>query len=93
MAIAQRVLAARSLKHARAACLLAAFLKITPVFILCYPGIIGRALFGDCVAGASHSLSGTEDNLGHHRLPPVCMSCCLTGVPGLGTQHQRRGEL
>jgi uncharacterized sodium:solute symporter family permease YidK len=53
MAIAQRVLAARNLKHARMACLLAAALKILPVFILCYPGIIGRALFGDCVGGAN----------------------------------------
>ena len=51
MAIAQRVLAARSLNHARAACLFAAILKLTPVFIMCIPGIIARALYGDCVAG------------------------------------------
>ena len=53
MAIAQRVLAAKNLQHARAACLLAAVLKITPVFIMCYPGIIARVLYGDCVAGAN----------------------------------------
>ena len=35
MAIAQRVLAAKNLHHARAACLFAAVLKITPVFIMC----------------------------------------------------------
>ena len=35
MAIAQRVLAAKNLQHARAACLFAAVLKITPVFIMC----------------------------------------------------------
>ena len=50
-AIAQRVLAARSLNHARAACLFAAVLKLTPVFIMCVPGIIARVLYGDCVAG------------------------------------------
>lgn len=127
MAIAQRVLAARSLQHARAACLLAAFLKITPVlrqlaqspmlgppdvgpsgplsqistcnaritsdcgnfqclspvniattlklaphqqvFILCYPGIIGRALFGDCVAGENSNK--TFPTLIVRLLPPV----------------------
>lgn len=40
MAIAQRVLAAKNLQHARAACLFAAVLKITPVFIMCCKRVV-----------------------------------------------------
>lgn len=43
--IVQRVLSARSIDDARRGSLLAAFLKITPIFILVLPGLIAYALF------------------------------------------------
>jgi len=44
-AIVQRVLSTRTVHHAKASCLLAGFLKITPMFLMAYPGIIARKLF------------------------------------------------
>ena len=41
----QRVLAARSFMDVRMGIVLAAFLKILPVFMLVYPGIIARVMF------------------------------------------------
>ncbi len=46
-AMVQRVLGARSEAHARGGTMLAALLKITPVFVLVLPGIIARALYSD----------------------------------------------
>lgn len=46
-AMVQRVLGARSESQARGGTMLAAFLKITPVFVLVLPGIIARALYSD----------------------------------------------
>lgn len=43
--IVQRVLSARSIDDARRGSLLAAFFKITPIFILVLPGLIAVALF------------------------------------------------
>ena len=44
-AIVQRVLSARSLDHARASTTFAGFLKITPVFLMVFPGLVARRLF------------------------------------------------
>lgn len=41
----QRVLAARSVAHARGGAILAGFLKIIPVFIMVLPGVIAVAIF------------------------------------------------
>lgn len=43
--IVQRLLSARSIDDARRGSLLAAFLKITPIFVLVLPGMIAYALF------------------------------------------------
>jgi len=43
--VVQRVLAAKSVAHARAGCLVAAYLKILPPLIMVIPGMIARALF------------------------------------------------
>lgn len=45
--IVQRVLSARNEAHARGGAILAAFLKILPVFILVLPGLMARALYPD----------------------------------------------
>ena len=43
--IVQRVLAAKSIAHAKAGTVMAGFLKILPVFMLIIPGMIARALY------------------------------------------------
>lgn len=49
--IVQRVLAARNVQQARRGTLLAAFLKILPVFIFVLPGLIAAALYADIKGG------------------------------------------
>ncbi|KAJ8300675.1 hypothetical protein KUTeg_022194 [Tegillarca granosa] len=48
--IVQRSLAAKNLSHAKAGSILAGYLKLIPLFIMIFPGIISRALFPDEVA-------------------------------------------
>ena len=45
----QRVLAARSLSHARAGTLLAGYLKVLPLFMIIIPGMISRVLYPEIV--------------------------------------------
>lgn len=49
-AITQRVLGAKSVQDARYGTLLAAFLKILPVFLFILPGLCGKVLFPDAEA-------------------------------------------
>ncbi|XP_067122595.1 sodium/glucose cotransporter 4-like [Centruroides vittatus] len=48
--IVQRALSARSMVHAKAGCILAGYLKLTPLFLLVLPGMAARILFPDIVA-------------------------------------------
>ena len=41
----QRALAAKNLTHAKAGTILDAYLKILPMFIMVFPGMISRILF------------------------------------------------
>lgn len=59
--IVQRTLASKSLAHAKGGCIFAAILKILPLFIIVFPGMISRVLFPDDVACAS---------------PEACMEVC-----------------
>ncbi len=43
--IVQRNLAAKSVSHSKAACVLASYLKILPFFLFTWPGMISRILF------------------------------------------------
>ncbi len=47
--IVQRTLAAKNLAHAKGGCIFAAALKVLPMFIIVYPGMISRVLFPDDV--------------------------------------------
>jgi sodium/myo-inositol cotransporter 3 len=48
--MAQRVLAAKSISHARGGTLLAGYLKMLPLFMIIIPGMISRALYPNIVA-------------------------------------------
>lgn len=43
--IVQRALAAKNLTHARAGCIFAGYLKFFPLFLMVFPGMMGRILF------------------------------------------------
>uniref|UniRef100_A0A3B3CGQ1 Solute carrier family 5 member 2 n=1 Tax=Oryzias melastigma TaxID=30732 RepID=A0A3B3CGQ1_ORYME len=45
--IVQRCLAARSLTHVKAGCILCGYLKLLPMFLMVFPGMISRILFPD----------------------------------------------
>ncbi|BFZ17588.1 hypothetical protein BsWGS_20627 [Bradybaena similaris] len=59
--IVQRALAAKNLSHAKAGCLLAAYLKFLPLWLIVFPGMIARVLYTDKVACAD---------------PAVCQQVC-----------------
>lgn len=48
--IVQRTLAAKDLSNAKIGCVIAGFIKITPMFLIIMPGMISRILFTDEVA-------------------------------------------
>ncbi|XP_033614363.1 sodium/myo-inositol cotransporter 2 isoform X6 [Fukomys damarensis] len=50
--IVQRSLAAKSLSHAKGGSLVAAYLKVLPLFLMVFPGMASRVLFPDQVACA-----------------------------------------
>lgn len=43
--IVQRCLAARSLTHVKAGCIMCGYLKLLPMFLMVFPGMISRVLF------------------------------------------------
>ncbi|PAA76206.1 hypothetical protein BOX15_Mlig000804g2 [Macrostomum lignano] len=51
--LVQRILAAKDLTHAKAGTAMAAILKILPLFIMIWPGMVARILFPDVVACGS----------------------------------------
>ncbi|MCG6186312.1 sodium:solute symporter [Maribellus maritimus] len=70
--IVQRVLGAKTQKDAQAGAIFAGFLKILPVFILVFPGVIGYVLFKDVI--------GTNSNMA---LPVMINQLLPTGLKGL----------
>ncbi|XP_071496854.1 sodium/glucose cotransporter 4-like [Diadema antillarum] len=63
--IVQRALAAKSLAHAKGGCVMAAFLKVLPMFIIVFPGMVSRTLFPNSVACAD---------------PVECMAVCQSEI-------------
>lgn len=70
--IVQRVLAARSEHDAQIGPLFAGFIKILPVFILVFPGVIGYVLYGDRIGGDANQV-----------LPTLIQELVPTGLRGL----------
>ncbi|XP_044000096.1 sodium/glucose cotransporter 1-like [Gambusia affinis] len=48
--IVQRCLSAKNLSHVKAGCILCAYLKLLPMFLMVFPGMISRILYPDVVA-------------------------------------------
>lgn len=70
--IVQRVLGAKSEKHAKLGALFAGFLKILPVFIMVVPGILAFALFQDDIGTNTKSV-----------LPVLILKLMPIGLKGL----------
>lgn len=70
--IVQRTLGARSLAQGQLGALFAGFLKILPVFIVVFPGILGYALFRDRIGDDTRSV-----------LPFMIMNLLPAGLKGL----------
>ncbi|KAM5130385.1 sodium/myo-inositol cotransporter 2 isoform 3-T3 [Callospermophilus lateralis] len=85
--IVQRTLAARNLSHAKGGSLLAAYLKVLPLFIMVFPGMVSRILFPDQVACAHPEIcqkvcsnpSGCSDIA----YPKLVLELLPTGLRGL----------
>ncbi|XP_023372485.1 sodium/myo-inositol cotransporter 2 isoform X2 [Otolemur garnettii] len=85
--IVQRTLAAKNLSHAKGGSLLAAYLKVLPLFIMVFPGMISRVLFPDEVACADPEIckkicsnpSGCSDIA----YPKLVLELLPTGLRGL----------
>uniref|UniRef100_A0A8C1DV51 Sodium/glucose cotransporter 1 n=1 Tax=Cyprinus carpio carpio TaxID=630221 RepID=A0A8C1DV51_CYPCA len=48
--IVQRCLSAKSLSHVKAGCILCGYLKLLPMFLMVFPGMISRVLYPDEIA-------------------------------------------
>ncbi len=70
--IVQRVLGAKSQFHAQSGPIFAGFLKILPVFIMVFPGVIGYVLFKDII--------GTDNN---NTLPVLIEQLLPSGLKGI----------
>lgn len=78
----QRVLGARSLRDGQNGALFAGFLKITPVFVMVFPGIIGYVLWQKGVIHLPH-LPGTQNPDYNTMLPVLINHLVPVGVKGL----------
>jgi len=78
----QRVLAARSLRDGQNGALFAGFLKITPVFLMVLPGVIGYVLWSKG-AFELHNMPGTNNPDFNTMLPSLITHLVPIGLKGL----------
>ncbi|XP_072024828.1 sodium/glucose cotransporter 4-like [Amphiura filiformis] len=85
--IVQRTLAAKSLAHAKGGCIFAALLKILPMFIIVFPGMVSRVLFPDEVACASpeacQAVCGSSTGCSNLAFPNLVLNIMPIGLRGL----------
>ncbi len=80
--IVQRVLAAKNINHAKAGSIYAGYLKILPVFILVFPGLIAYALHaqGKLAPGTTIKPNEVYPLLVTHLLPPGVRSIVIAAL-------------
>ncbi|KAM9318631.1 sodium/glucose cotransporter 2 [Pholidichthys leucotaenia] len=85
--IVQRCLAARSLFHVKAGCIMCGYLKLLPMFLMVFPGMISRVLYPDevgCVVPEiCEKVCGTEVGCSNIAYPKLVMSIMPNGLRGL----------
>uniref|UniRef100_A0A672Q1A5 Solute carrier family 5 member 2 n=1 Tax=Sinocyclocheilus grahami TaxID=75366 RepID=A0A672Q1A5_SINGR len=87
MVIVQRCLAARSLTHVKAGCILCGNLKLLPMFLMVFPGMISRVLYPEEVGCVEPSICkevcGTAVGCSNIAYPKLVVSVMPTGLRGL----------
>ncbi|XP_028320013.1 sodium/glucose cotransporter 2 isoform X1 [Gouania willdenowi] len=85
--IVQRCLAARSINHVKGGCILCGYLKLLPMFLMVFPGMISRVLYPDevgCVVPEEcKRVCGTEVGCSNIAYPKLVVSVMPTGLRGL----------
>ncbi|XP_077065016.1 sodium/glucose cotransporter 2 [Siphateles boraxobius] len=85
--IVQRCLAARSLTHVKAGCILCGYLKLLPMFLMVFPGMVSRVLYPDEVGCVEPSICkevcGTGVGCSNIAYPKLVVSVMPTGLRGL----------
>uniref|UniRef100_A0A8C6SBS7 Sodium/glucose cotransporter 2 n=1 Tax=Neogobius melanostomus TaxID=47308 RepID=A0A8C6SBS7_9GOBI len=85
--IVQRCLAARSLTHVKAGCILCGYLKVLPMFLMVFPGMISRVLYpnevGCVVPELCKQICGTEVGCSNIAYPKLVVSIMPNGLRGL----------
>ncbi len=85
--IVQRVLASKNMIQAKGGCLLAAYLKFLPLFLLVFPGMAARVLFTDKVACADpevcEEFCGNRKGCWNIAYPYLVISLLPAGLRGL----------
>lgn len=85
--IVQRTLAAKNLSHAKGGAILAGYLKIVPLFIMIWPGMISRALYPDevgCVDRKTcNNVCGNPVGCSNIAYPKLVLELMPTGLRGL----------
>uniref|UniRef100_A0A671PM59 Sodium/glucose cotransporter 2 n=1 Tax=Sinocyclocheilus anshuiensis TaxID=1608454 RepID=A0A671PM59_9TELE len=85
--IVQRCLAARSLTHVKAGCILCGYLKLLPMFLMVFPGMISRVLYPDEVGCVEPRICtkvcGTAVGCSNIAYPKLVVSIMPTGLRGL----------
>ncbi|XP_048774440.2 sodium/myo-inositol cotransporter 2-like isoform X2 [Ostrea edulis] len=85
--IVQRALAGKTFDHAKAGTILCAFIKILPLFLLVFPGMISRILFPDTVGCADPevcmSVCGSETGCSNIAYPTLVINLMPTGARGM----------
>ncbi|XP_056118421.1 sodium/glucose cotransporter 2 [Rhinichthys klamathensis goyatoka] len=85
--IVQRCLAARSLTHVKAGCILCGYLKLLPMFLMVFPGMVSRVLYPDEVGCVEpricKEVCGTGVGCSNIAYPKLVVSVMPTGLRGL----------
>lgn len=85
--IVQRSLAAKNLSHAKGGSLMAAYLKVLPLFMMVLPGMVSRVLFPDQVACADpdicQKVCGNPSGCSDIAYPKLVLEILPTGLRGL----------
>ncbi|CAJ1066168.1 sodium/glucose cotransporter 2 [Xyrichtys novacula] len=85
--IVQRCLAARSLTHVKAGCIMCGYLKLLPMFLMVFPGMISRVLYPDevgCVVPElCKQVCGTAVGCSNIAYPKLVVSIMPNGLRGL----------
>lgn len=85
--IVQRALAAKNVAHARAATVLAGYLKFTPLFLIIMPGMISRVLYPDIIACNTKEscklACGNEAGCSNSAYPNLILKLAPVGIKGL----------